>query len=98
MTNNAPADGRDRHDESAASDGIEKIGMTHSGAISLRMLNVEEAAAMLRISRNLAYELVRQQRLPHIRLGRRLLIPGHALERWVEEQSAVSRLPVDELK
>ncbi len=48
------------------------------------VLTVEEAAGMLRISRGLAYEMVRLGRLPSIRLGRRLLVPRPALERMLE--------------
>jgi excisionase family DNA binding protein len=46
-------------------------------------LTVEEAAARLGISRTLAYELARTGRLPVpvLRLGRRVLISRHALER-----------------
>ena len=44
------------------------------------ILTVEEAAGMLRISRGLAYEMVRSGHLPSIRLGRRLLVPRSALE------------------
>ena len=47
------------------------------------ILTVEEAAGMLRISRGLAYEMVRTGRLPSIRLGRRLLVPRSALERML---------------
>ncbi len=47
------------------------------------VLTVEEAAGMLRISRGLAYEMVRTGRLPSIRLGRRLLVPRPALERML---------------
>ncbi len=47
------------------------------------ILTVEEAAGMLRISRGLAYEMVRTGRLPSIRLGRRLLVPRPALERML---------------
>lgn len=48
-----------------------------------------EAARTLRISRNLTYELVRQGRLPSIRLGRRVMIPRHGLERWLELETKV---------
>ena len=47
------------------------------------VLTVEEAARLLRISRGLAYEMVRTGRLPSIRLGRRLLVPRPALERML---------------
>ena len=40
---------------------------------------VEEAAGMLGISRAHAYELVARGELPHVRLGRRVVIPKHAI-------------------
>ena len=49
------------------------------------VLTVEEAAKLLRISRGLAYEMVRQGALPSIRLGlRRILVPRQALERMLD--------------
>ena len=47
-------------------------------------MTVEEAAAALGISRNLAYEAARDGRIPAIRIGRRLLVPRRALERLLE--------------
>ena len=47
-------------------------------------ITVEEAAALLRIGRNLAYEAVKRGELPAIRVGRRLLVPKRALERLLE--------------
>jgi len=46
-------------------------------------LSVEEAAAMLGISRALAYELIRKGELPRLRLGRRVVVPRRALEEYV---------------
>ncbi len=51
-------------------------------------LTVPEAAAMLGISRNFAYELVKQQQLPVIRFGKRLLIPRAALAKMLEKVGA----------
>ncbi len=42
-------------------------------------LSVEEAA-LLGISRDLAYDLVARAELPSVRLGRRLVVPRRALE------------------
>jgi excisionase family DNA binding protein len=42
-------------------------------------LSVTEAAAVLGVSRSHAYELVRTGGIPHLRLGRRILIPKHSL-------------------
>lgn len=41
---------------------------------------VEEAARLLGISRAHAYELVARCELPHVRLGRRVVVPKHAIE------------------
>jgi excisionase family DNA binding protein len=43
-------------------------------------LSVEEAGALLGISRDLAYDLVARGELPSVRLGRRLVVPRRALE------------------
>lgn len=47
-------------------------------------LSVEEAAAVLGISRALAYELVARGELPCLRLGRRIVVPRRALLALVE--------------
>ena len=53
------------------------------------MISVEEAARLLGISRNLAYDLVRQGRLPHVRLGRRILVPRFGLEQWLAQEASL---------
>ena len=53
-----------------------------------KFLTVPEAAALLRISRNHAYDLVAQGVLPFIRLGRRILIPRDLLDQWIREEVA----------
>ncbi len=40
---------------------------------------VTEAAHLLRISRNAAYAAVRARQIPSVRIGRRVLVPRHAL-------------------
>jgi excisionase family DNA binding protein len=42
---------------------------------------VPEAARMLGISRTHAYELVARGDLAHVRLGRRIVVPRHVLEK-----------------
>jgi len=56
-------------------------------------LSIEEAAAVLGISRALAYELVRTGALPRLRLGRRVVVPRKALLELVEAQGS----PMDSL-
>jgi len=42
-------------------------------------LSVEEAGALLGISRDLAYDVVASRIIPSVRLGRRLVVPRRAL-------------------
>lgn len=59
-------------------------------------VSVTEAAAMLGISRGLAYELVHRGELPVIQLGRRLVVPIVALERLVAAASPLTSMDVDD--
>ncbi len=43
------------------------------------VLTVEEAADVLRISRGSAYEAIRADEIPHVRIGRTIRVPRHAL-------------------
>ena len=47
------------------------------------LLTVPEAARVLRISRNLAYELVARRELPALRFGRVIRIPKYSLDEWI---------------
>ncbi len=64
-------------------ESIEKV----SGVERL-CLTVPEAAAMLGLSRNFTYELVKQKQLPVIKFGKRLLIPRAALAKMLEKVGA----------
>ena len=57
------------------------------------LLTVPEAAAYLRIGEDLAYELIRQNRLPHIRLGRVIRVPRFGLEQWIARQAGLEAAP-----
>ena len=52
------------------------------------VLTVEEARKLLGLSRGLIYEAVRQGQIPSIRVGRRILIPRVALQRFLGEAAA----------
>jgi excisionase family DNA binding protein len=52
------------------------------------VLSVTEAAEILGISRAFAYELVARGHLPHIRLGRRIVVPHVQLDRLLEGRDA----------
>jgi excisionase family DNA binding protein len=44
---------------------------------------VEEAAKLLRIGRNQAYEAAKSRELPTVRFGKRILVPRAALEQML---------------
>ena len=60
-----------------------------SGAGRL-LLSVKEASELLGVGRGLVYEMVAQDQLPHVRLGRLIKLPRRGLEDWVERQSTVA--------
>ena len=67
-------------------DGGGGSGLPRHAVIDKRLcVTVPEAAAMLGISRNFAYQLVREGKLPSIRFGKRILIPRVALEKMLEK-------------
>jgi excisionase family DNA binding protein len=45
------------------------------------VLTVQEAARILRLGRNAAYEAIRRGEIPSLRIGRRIVIPRTGLER-----------------
>ena len=48
------------------------------------VLTVEEARLLLRLSRNSMYAAIARQEVPHLKIGRRILIPRKALERLMD--------------
>ena len=56
----------------------------HSQSSHRLTYTVEEAAHLIGISRNSAYEAVRRGEIPTIRIGRRILIPRTRLEDLLE--------------
>lgn len=49
------------------------------------VLTVDELASILKISRPQAYLGVKRGEIPHIRIGKRILIPRAALEKLLNE-------------
>ena len=47
-----------------------------------------QAAARLEVSEDLVRNLVKKGVLPHVRLGRRIVIPWHALDLWLASEAA----------
>ena len=54
-------------------------------------LSVPEAAKLLGIGKNLAYEAVQRGEIPSIKVGSRLLIPRVALEQMLAEANGTAR-------
>ena len=53
-------------------------------------MTVMQVASALQISRSKAYEIVRSDGFPKIRLGRRMLIPKEAFQEWLEQNTTLS--------
>lgn len=50
-------------------------------------MTASQTAERLGVSVARVYQLIREARLPHIRRGRRVLVPVDAWQHWVREQS-----------
>ena len=50
-----------------------------------KTVTVTEAAKVLGVSRNKAYEAARRGEIPTIKIGHRILVPVAALERMLQE-------------
>ena len=75
-----------RNSVSKGNDGGGGVGVQRHAALEKRLcITVPEAAAMLGLSRNFTYELVKQKQLPVVKFGKRILIPRIALERMLEK-------------
>ena len=52
-------------------------------------LTAPEVGEVLGVSRAAAYELVRSQGFPHIRIGTRILVPKDKFLAWIDAQTGV---------
>ena len=52
-------------------------------------LTAPEVGEVLGISRAAAYELVRSEGFPRMKIGKRILIPRDAFIRWIDENTEV---------
>ena len=57
---------------------------------SKKVYTVNEVAKMLGVSRGTAYECVKTGELPHIKLGRRIVVPIAAFEEFLSHVSLTS--------
>src|SRR5262249_50552301 len=61
-----------------------------------RVMTLDEAALILRISRGSAYEAAKRREIPTIRIGRRLLVPCEALDRLLSASGDSGRVTAAE--
>jgi excisionase family DNA binding protein len=59
--------------------------------LSEPLLTADDAAALLRVRRSTVYELARTRRLPHVRVGRRILFVRSDLAEWVVASRVLPR-------
>ena len=64
------------------------MGMIKSqfGPVKRSTLTVYEVAEYLGVSVDMVYILVREKRIVHFRIGRRILFKKDAIDKWIEQQ------------
>ena len=60
-------------------------------AEDFKLLTAAEASELIRLPRSSVYELVRNRRIPFVRIGRRVFFVRHALIQWVSEEMTLPR-------
>lgn len=50
-----------------------------------KILTVKEAAAILRVSQSKLYKMVKENKVPHVSLGGRIIFPAIRLMEWVND-------------
>jgi excisionase family DNA binding protein len=73
------AEGRERRRQSAA----EELERAADGVSDREGMNAEEVAAFLGVDRKTVYEYANRGKIPHQRLGKRLLFSRQALVAWL---------------
>ncbi|CAI8825449.1 Helix-turn-helix domain-containing protein [Priestia megaterium] len=56
-------------------------------------VTVKEASNYIGVSKDLIYQLVKENKLPHLKLGRRILFRKDSLDNWMLEQEKTSLKP-----
>lgn len=57
------------------------------------LLTADEASELIRLPRSSIYELARNQRIPFVRIGRRIFFVRAAVIQWITEQITMPRRP-----
>ena len=64
---------------------LEQADGQHHRPTTRELLTVMEAAQLLRVSRTTMYELIWQDQVPYLKLGRLIRVPRAALLAWIEQ-------------
>lgn len=68
------------------------IGQTNLQPVSYKLtLSVDEASELLGVSRAMIYRMAKNHEIPHLRIGKRIIIHRASLEAWLAEQSAANQ-------
>ena len=81
--------------EALSANGVQADGAAAQDSpltgLSEPLLTADDAAALLRVRRSTVYELARTRRLPHVRVGRRILFVRSDLAAWVVANRVLPR-------
>jgi len=53
-------------------------------------ITVKEVAGYIGVSKDVIYQLVKERKIPHLRIGRRILFRKEALNVWMNKQELIS--------
>jgi len=67
--------------------------MSEQSLVGATLLRAEEVGRVLRIGRSKTFELLGSGDLPVLRIGRVVRVPKAALDRWIDEHTAVRDAP-----
>jgi len=59
------------------------VAQTELAPLSEPLLTADDAAELLSVRRSTVYELARNRRLPHVKVGRRVLFVRSDLAAWI---------------
>ena len=62
------------------------------------VLNVRQLSKYLNISESIAYQLVRSEGFPTLRLGKRIVVPVALLDEWIRDKATKSFNSEHEIK
>jgi len=66
--------------------------MKEAGLLARKLMNVDEAAHYVRLSKNTLYKMVSEKRIPHTKLGGRLMFPIALLDEWIKQNTVLPML------